>query len=49
VGKIVDKLIQNHFKSDIILAMSIKVEQSLNQAAASATSAARALGCTINL
>ena len=36
-------LVKNDFKGDIILAMSAKVEQSLNQAAA-ATSAARAFG-----
>jgi hypothetical protein len=48
-GKIIDKPVQNHFKSDIIHAMSTKVKQPSNQAAASATSAARAMGCIFNL
>ena len=40
----------SHAYSDIILSMSTKVEPTLNQAAAaSATSAARAMGCNINL
>jgi hypothetical protein len=48
-GEILDKPVQYDFKSDIIPAMSTKVELTLNQAAASATSAARAWGCPLNL